>query len=128
MNFPPFDIKIATYTWKILFVDKKDRELEGDYGCCDYNKKAIFIDNSLNAEQTWFTLLHELTHAFLEEATFESDLSKLLDKNYERFIELFSRNLDSLFSLEDLRKEIFCFNIRHINRLDYNSNSNFKGE
>ena len=43
MNFPPFDIKIATYTWKILFVDKKDRELEGDYGCCDYNKKAIFI-------------------------------------------------------------------------------------
>ena len=49
--------------------------------------------------------------ALLEEATFESDLSKLLNKDYERFIELFSRNLDCLFSLKDLRKHILEYEV-----------------
>lgn len=107
MKIVPFDIKIGCYTWVITVVNESNPELEGDDGCCDFSNKIIYLSSRLNKEQMWYTLLHEITHALLEESTFESDISRLLGDNYERFVELFSRNLNCIFDLDSIKKYIF---------------------
>lgn len=103
MKFIPFTLKIGKFDWAITCTSRNNKDLDGDDGCCDFSSKVIYIANDLSQQRCFYTLLHEITHALLDESSFESDICKLLGSNYERFVDLFSSNLDC-FVDNDLKK------------------------
>ena len=63
-------LKINNNTYKILIVDKEDeRVIIDNYshsGLTDFILKEIYIRNDLNDDSLRYTIIHELTHAYLE--------------------------------------------------------------
>ena len=103
MKFIPFTLKIGKFDWAVTCTPRNNKDLDGDDGCCDFSSKIIYIADDLSQQRCFYTLLHELTHALLDESSFENDICGLLGKNYERFVDLFSSNLDCLV-YNDLKK------------------------
>lgn len=61
-------IQIKNYTWVIIEVEefKDSPENEIAFGRCDYVNQVIRINANLSKQQKRQTLLHELTHAFMQ--------------------------------------------------------------
>ena len=65
------NLQINNNCYKILFVKPKDKRLEieeNDYrnGMTDFVKKEIYINKKLKWNSLKYTIMHELTHAYLD--------------------------------------------------------------
>mgnify|MGYP001303679549 CR=1 FL=1 len=83
--YKPKSISVAGVTFKIQY------KPINDYGLCDIDKKLITIRDTLTAQETLETILHESLHACLS----VSGLSYLI--NNEDTEEALIRCIDSLF-------------------------------
>lgn len=64
-------MKINNFDYEVKFVEPNDQNLLMDderyhHGVTDFDTKTIYIRNNLDKEVTKYTLLHELTHAFID--------------------------------------------------------------
>lgn len=65
------EIKINNNVYKVIFLGSKDERLElenGDYRCgmTDFVKKEIYINKEMCWDSMRYTILHELSHAYIE--------------------------------------------------------------
>lgn len=65
------ELKINNNTYKIYFVDKNNEKLlmedeEYHSGTTYFKEKEIYIDKTLNCDSLRYTIIHELTHAYLD--------------------------------------------------------------
>ena len=65
------EIKINNNIYKIYFVDKNNKKLlieceEYHSGVTYFKEKEIYIDKTLNQYSLKYTIIHELTHAYLD--------------------------------------------------------------
>ena len=65
------DLKININTYKIIIVDENDNNLKMEDGCyhfgvCDMKNKIIYLMRNLPKDSLFYTIKHELTHAYID--------------------------------------------------------------
>jgi Zn-dependent peptidase ImmA (M78 family) len=95
-------IKIKNFKWKIEEIEDKTNidfwNSEEDflklYGQCHFDKQVIYLWKDITPERRRHTLIHELTHAFLDtyiikkEAYDEEDICNILGSYADDIIEI----------------------------------------
>lgn len=84
----PKAIFVLGETYKIVI--KKGLLQDGIYGDCDKVEKIITLDSSLVKEEYWESLIHEIGHAIMHEASIEQSVSPQLE---EVIVDLFAKVL-----------------------------------
>lgn len=96
----PIKVKIGNISWTIDFVSPKDNQLlNGEFGVTIFKSATIYIDKDLKPDVMKETLLHELFHAIMWESSYHNRLYDLLDKEYETFVDITSKQLHSIIDL-----------------------------
>lgn len=106
INIP---LKISNYFYKVCFVEDDDERLRNgdDYhvGLCQYVQQEILIANNLSYDRMKRTLIHELTHAFMEAYGFHSHRDDFSSDDICEFMAAYSEEiLDSALSVMGRRK------------------------
>lgn len=65
------ELKINNNHYNIYFVEENDKKLlmeDGEYhsGATYFREKEIYINKELNEDSMKYTIIHELTHAYLD--------------------------------------------------------------
>lgn len=92
----PRTIKINGKLWKISFRKKIFFEGEECRGLCNYDKKTIYMDKTIDKDVMFQTFIHECLHAIMgirDNDKIPHDAIYLLEKKIHRFLR---ENLSSL--------------------------------
>ena len=93
--------------WEIKAIPAASPELDGNCGMCYYCSRQIFVDNNLAFSKFIETIYHELTHAMLDNTTFNTLMKEM--PMYESFVDLMSREIAVVCNDSELSKKIIKF-------------------
>lgn len=89
-------LEINNNTYRIYFVESDDENLllEDTYhsGITNFQTKSIYIDKYLNEDSMKYTIIHELTHAYLDSYGFLQ-----VDLNDEIVADIFGNYLPNIY-------------------------------
>jgi Zn-dependent peptidase ImmA (M78 family) len=101
-------VNLGDINYKIIMTNKLDKEISGDEpnrGICYYEELKILLDKDLPDDLKIQTLYHELSHAILEQTSFNSMIeTELTEPMYEVLIDNLGKAIASLIHNNDIKK------------------------
>lgn len=100
-------IKINRHDWSVQLAPQFHEMVQGNLGMCHYDKRSIFVSKDIEHKDMLVdTIYHELSHALLEETTFNTQITNTLGDYYENFIDLMGQCLRDLCENGEVDKKI----------------------